>query len=456
MASRDGPAVHPKARGVADLSLVPPATDQLVTLGAGELARRIAAGEVSAVQACAAALDRIAAVEPLIHAFACLEPEGVMAAARRADEHQASGAPLGLLHGVPVSIKDWIEVEGLVCDAGFEGRQTFRPARDATVAARLKGAGAIVLGKTAVNDGQPFHPQPRNPHDLNRSPGASSSGEAALIAAFGSPLGLGSDSGGSIRIPAHHTGLAGLKPTHGRVPVTGHFPPIGALSDPRTVIGPLARRVEDLALALSIIAGPDGQDPAVALAPLGAVRDVAVRTARVAVVDFGERGLTEAARAALGAAAEALKAAGVDAREAELPILQESLEITEAYWTRLWSFSLHRWRPHRTSRLSADALEESIFRWERLQRRVEAFMQDYDAILCPTAAGPAPAIRPLTGADFLFTLPFSLTGQPAVAVPVGRSEEGLPLGVQVAARRWRDDVALAIAKVIEDQLRANR
>ncbi|MBV8682882.1 MAG: hypothetical protein JO111_08420, partial [Caulobacteraceae bacterium] len=368
------------------LRIAPPA-NELLTLGAADLARRIASREVAAVEACAAALERIEAVEPQIRAFACLEPERAMAAARRADEQQASGGPLGPLHGVPVSIKDWIEVEGLVCDAGFEARRDFRPKRDASVVARLKTAGAIVLGKTVANDGQPFHQQPRNPLDLERSPGASSSGEAALIAAFGSPLGLGSDSGGSIRLPAAYTGLAGLKPTYGRVPLTGHFPPIGALSDPRTVIGPLARKVEDLALALSVIAGPDGADPSAEPVPLGEIDAVDIRSLRIAVIDFGDTGLTAGTRSRLAAAAEALRTAGLDVRVAELPILQESLEITLSYWKRLWSLSLKDWRPHRASRLSADEIEETTFRWERLQRRVEKFMRDFDAILCPAAHG---------------------------------------------------------------------
>ncbi len=433
---------------------IAPSDNDLLTAGAAALARRIAAGEVSTQNVMSAHLARIAEVDPLIHAFVDFDADKALAAASAADAHQASGSVLGPLHGVPVSVKDWIEVEGFTCAAGIEQRRGFRPRRDATVAARLKAAGAIILGKTVTNDGGTLHPRPNNPHDLARSPGASSSGEAALVAALGSPLGLGSDSGGSIRFPAAWCGVAGLKPTSGRVPLTGHYPPIGAITDPRTVIGPIARRVEDLALAMRVIAGPDGMDPAATPVPLRDFRSVAVKGLKIAVADFaGIEGTRPDTLAAVKSAAARLEAAGCQVEIADAAwwadLLEESRLVTEGYWARPTSMSLKTWAPYGDTRLTGDEVGENLFRWERLQRQLAATMTGVDAILCPVSPTPAVAHRPLIGRDYLFTLPFSLTGQPVATVTAGWSG-ALPIGVQIVARKWADDVALALAAAIED------
>ena len=427
---------------------VPACDEALLREGATALARRIAGGEVSAREMAQAYLRRIEAVEPLIHVFADLEPDLVMEQARAADERQAAGETLGPLHGVPIPIKDWIEVEGWTCTAGFEERRGFRPRRDATAAARLRAAGAVILGKTVTNDGGTLYPRPCNPHDLDRSPGGSSGAEGAMLAAFASPLGLGSDSGGSIRLPAAWCGVMGLKPTTGRVPLTGHFPLIGALSDPRTAVGPMARRAEDLALSLRLISGPDDRDPSTVPAPLGEWRSVDIRGLRVGLTDLGGTDLTVEAWGALQAAGRRLETLGASVDNAELPILEESLAVTEAYWARPESMSHREWKPYRASTLTADAVEESLFRWERLQRRVELFMADWDVLLCPVVAGVAAEHRRMAAADYLYTLPFSLTGQPAATVPAGWADS-LPLGVQIVGRRWREDVVLAAAGALE-------
>jgi amidase len=263
-----------------------------------------------------------------------------------------------------------------------------------------------------------------------------------------SPLGLGSDSGGSIRLPAAWCGVLGLKPTSGRVPLTGHFPAIGHLSDPRTVIGPLARSVEDLALALSVISGPDGVDPSCHPVSLGDRSTVDVGALRIGVTDLGGQDLRPEAWAAVQGAGRRLAARGAVVDVVELPILKEALEITQAYWARPESMSHKEWRPWGPSTLSADAVEESLFRWERLQRRLEAVMRDWDVLLCPVTPGPAPPHRLLDAQDYLYTLPFSLTGQPAASVPAGWVGD-LPLGVQVVGRRWREDVVLAVAGALQ-------
>lgn len=425
----------------------------ILALSATALANAIAAGRLSAREVVSAHLARIEMVQDRINAFVVFDAGRVLEAADAADDRRRRGEALGPLHGVPVSIKDWIEAEDFFCTAGFEHRRGFRPKRDATVVARLKAAGAIILGKTVTGDGGALHERPNNPHDPTRSPGASSSGEAALVAAMGSPLGLGSDSGGSIRLPAAWCGVKGLKPSAGRLPLTGHYPPVGAISDPRTVIGPIARRVEDLDLALRVIGGPDGLDPAAAPVPLADYRDVAVAGLKVALADgAGIDGATPATLEALRAAARGLEAAGaiVEIADADwfAAMLEESLAISEDYWARPESISLRTWTPHARTRLTGDQIGEHLFRWERLQRQMLEVMGRYDAILTPVSAAPAPPHRALTGRDYLFCLPFSLTGQPVVTVTAGW-DGPLPIGIQIVARRWEDHLALALAAALE-------
>jgi amidase len=431
-------------------------SDELLRASATELVRMIRERAVSSREVAEAHVRRIAEVNGRVHAVVQSDAEAVMRAAGSADETLARGDDVGPLHGVPFTVKDWIETSDYVCAAGFAERRDFVPKRDATVVARMRAAGAILLGKTNVNDGSPVYERPANPHDLARSPGGSSSGEAAIIAAGGSPLGLGSDSGGSIRLPAAWCGVAGLKPTTGRVPNTGHFPRIGELSDTRTAIGPLARRVEDLALALRVVAGPDGRDPGVPPVPLAEASAVDVAGLRVAFYAEmpGASPASEVVRVTRAAAA-ALRDTGASVSEATPPRLDESKRITVAYWERTRSISHSEWRPYKQSTLSADDTEQSVFEWERFRASMLRFMADYDVIVCPAAADVAPPHREITGDDFVYTLPYSLTGYPVVVVPCGESG-GMPVGMQVVAAPWRDDVALAAAAAIERALGGGR
>jgi amidase len=419
------------------------------------MARAIRERQVSSRDIVDAHISRIEAVNARINAVAQLTVETARSRAAEADEALARGEVWGPLHGVPFTVKDWIETNDAICAANFEERRSYVPKHDATVVTRMRRAGGIMLGKTVDLRDNKVYGNVYNPHDVARTPGSSSSGEAAIIAAGGSPVGLGSDSGGSIRYPAHCCGVAGLKPTTGRVPLTGHFPRIGALSDPRTTIGPLARSVEDLALALEIIAGPDGVDPSVAPVPLDDWRNVEARGLRIATfTSFEGASCDEATERAVGDAARALESAGAVVEDAVPPRIEESLSITRRYWARPSSSTWNQWQTGgRTSTLSADEVERSIFEWERLQRAFAGFMQQYDAIVCP--ASPTAAISHAddnTDEVFVYMVPFSLTGQPAVVVRAGTSNDGLPIGVQIIARKWRDDVALALAGVVEEAL----
>ena len=426
--------------------------DELTTRSATALAAAIRRREVSSTDVVRAHLERIAAVNPRLDAVVQISP-GALDDAGSADAALARGDALGPLHGVPYTVKDWIETAGLVCAAGREARRAFVPRRDATVVARLRAAGAILLGKTKPGATADVHPVAKNPYDVARSPGASSGGEAAIVAACGSPLGIGSDSGGSIRWPAHCCGVAGLKPTNGLVPNTGHVPPIAALADPRTAIGALARCVDDLALALPIVAGVDWRDAGVVPMPLGDSTRVDVGALRVAHFDaFAGASPTDAVVTTVANAVAALADVGAPARAATPPRIDESLAITRAYWARPESISWKTWQPWGASRLSADAVERSLFEWDRLRRAFLEFMEDVDVLVCPAAGAAAPRLGEYSDADFIYTLPFSLTGYPCVVVCAGSTADGLPLGVQIVARPWCDHVALAAARVVERAL----
>lgn len=375
------------------------------------------------------------------------DAETAFEAARAADRAAGAGKPLGPLHRVPFTVKDWIETARLPCAAGFEERREFVPRADATAVARMRAAGAILLGKTNVQESNPVYGKTLNPYALDRTPRMSTSGEAALIAAGGSPVGIGSDSGGSLRFPAHCCGLATLKPSAGRVPLTGHFPRISALVDPRTQIGPLSRHVEDLELVLGIIAGEDGHDPSVAPVPLRPAADVALGGLRAAwFVGMPGAEPDLATRAAVLRAVDVLAGVGVAFEEACPPAIADSLPLTQQYWARVRSMSWSRWIPdgERDPELDVD---RSLFEWDRFRREMWAFMAHYDLLICPVAERPAGPHGSVGAQEFIYTLPFSLTGWPVATLRAGTSPEGLPIGIQIAARpgattlpsppRWR-------------------
>lgn len=263
-----------------------PSTD-LVRLTATEAAERVRQGSVSALDLVNACLARIEQVNPRLNAVVSMRADEARRDAERADAARAAGAPLGPLHGVPMTIKDSFDTAGLRSTYGTTGRASYVPDRDATVVARLKTAGAILLGKTNTPEFTwSFETENRvfgrtnNPWDSALSPGGSSGGSAAIVAAQGSPFDIGTDTGGSIRVPAHFCGVAGLKPTAGRVSRAGHaVGPEGYLQS-LTQVGPIARSVADLALIYDLIAGPDGADPFVVDVPRPDFRSVPLRGLR--------------------------------------------------------------------------------------------------------------------------------------------------------------------------------
>jgi amidase len=377
-----------------------------------------------------AALARLDAVEDLGAVVARDDITALVAA----NELDASPSP-GALPGRPITIKDWIDVAGLPCEGESPEPTGRRPTRDATAVARLRAAGAIVVAKSQPQAHHPQHGQCHNPVDHARSPGGSSSGEAALIGAGASTLGLGSDSGGSIRLPAAWCGVFGFKPSYGLVPATGHYPRVWGRHDGRSVIGPLTRRVDDLVTVIGLIAGPDGVDPDCVPVPRGDPDAVESSGLRVAVVD--EQGSWRPAASTSAAVARAVSAlerrGAVVAPSDALPThLDEAYDITDRYWRR--------------RSLTGSEVDQQLRDWDRLSGRLTRAAASFDLVVGPVVRDVAPIARPMVGEDFGFTVAWSLTGWPAVSVPAGLDDAtGLPLAVQVAAPRWHDHVVLAAA-----------
>ena len=423
-----------------------PPLDELIYTSTTELAAAIRAKHVSSEDVVHAYLRRIEAVNPRLNAIVQVAVDVARAQARAADAALARGEITGPLHGVPFTVKDVCETAGIISAAGLAARVHFVPDKDAVVVARMKAAGAILLGKTNCPPGgsggvtaNPVYGRTSNPYDVSRTPGGSSGGEAAAIAAGASPLGIGSDSGGSLRVPAHFCGIATLKPTSGRIPNTGTFNHPGGLSDYRTQIGPLARYVKDLALALPILVGEDGCDAGVIPMPLGTLASVRLTGLRMAVyTDDGEVPPTPDIIATVRAGARALAEAGLRIDEARPACLADARPLTERYWGR--------------SQLSGAEIVHLFRDWDRFRSAMLAFVTKYDVILCPADARPAPRHGEQTAGLFNYTLPFSLTGWPCVVVRAGTSPEGLPIGVQIVARPWREEVALGVAQYIETAL----
>ena len=440
------------------------------------MARAIAAREVSSLEVIDACLGRIEAVNPRINAVVRLAADA-RDRARASDAALARGEATGPLHGVPFTIKDSMDTAGVVTTAGTIGWRERIPDRDATVVARLRAAGGILVGKTntpeftwANETDNEVYGRTSNPYDLDRSPGGSSGGSASIVAAGGSPFDLGSDSGNSIRQPAHLCGVAGIKPTSGRVPRTGHWPGPGGLFESFTQLGPIARRVEDLELVLPIIAGPDGEDPHVAPVPLGDPARVDVGRLRVAW--FGDNGIRTPTPETLDAVARAVASIATTGAAVEEHLPPDIVDARPAWeaviradgFAWLWrlieaagtpghgSYDRFGWVTARPGEpIGGDALTAAIERADAVRGRLLRWMGPFDLLVSPVL--PQPAVRhgesrtPIYGDTYSEI--HNLTGWPAAVVRAGTSPEGLPIGVQLVAKPWREDVVLAAARVVE-------
>jgi amidase len=452
---------------------------ELIFASATEQAKAIREKRVLSEELVRACLQRIAEVNPKLNAVVQLPTATALAQAREADKALAHGEIRGPLHGVPFTLKDAIETEGVISTGGTLGRASYVPKEDATVVKRLRAAGGILLGKTncpefgwAWESDNLIYGRTNNPYDLSLSPGGSSGGESAIIAAGGSPLGLGSDAGGSVRFPAHCTGITAIKPTSGRVPRTGHFPGPGGLLDALWQIGPLARFVVDLNMVLPIIAGVDWRDPAIVPMPLGDATKVHPKALRVAFhTDNGIETPDRETVQTVENAARALEAGVAAVEEVRPPGIEQTYEIYLGLFTADGGAGLeellemagtkkvHPLMQRVLELQHAHAKSMALFgalmgQWDAFRRSLLSFMEQFDVMVCPVCSFPGMVHGSTYDRlpAFSYTMTYNLTGWPAAVVRAGTSANGVPIGVQIVARPWREDVALAVAAMIEKAL----
>ena len=463
----------------------------LTFLSAGEMAGQIRQRKISPVELVEAHLAKIDRLNPRLNAFVQVDAERARSAARDAETAVSRGASLGPLHGVPLSIKSSISVTGLRCEAGTRLRAGFAATQDAPLVQRLRAAGAIVLGVTntpellmAWETDNLIYGRTNNPWDLDRTPGGSSGGEAAAIASGMSAGGVGSDGGGSIRVPAHFTGICGLKPTPGRIPTTGHFPVSAGPFASIGVVGPMARTVADLRLLFEAMQGPDDGDTCAAPVQLRWPSDDELKRLRIGYFeDDGRTPVTRETRAAVATAAEALRGAGFQVEAFRPQGLEQARQLWWKYFVVAGAMLLRpmfRGRESDLSPILRQFLEWSASKPEHTGRTLLdawisrdavraqflAQMRRYPILLCPAAA--VPAFRhgerswQIEGqtVDYLdawsYTEFFNLLGNPAVVVPVGSSPERLPIGVQIVGRPWEEEQVLSVAAALEKECGAWR
>lgn len=476
----------------------------LVFTPAHQLAQMIRDRAVSSLEVLDAHLAQIAFHNTKLSAICTLDEERARQRALFADEALARGENWGILHGVPVTIKDTLETAGLRTTAGYKPLKDYIPKLDATVVARLRAAGAIILGKTnpaqLASDWQGINglfERVNNPWNLNYTSGGSSSGSAAAVAAGLSPLDIGQDFGGSIRQPAHFCGVFGLKPTDRRVPTTGQIPEIPGM--PKCIrqmqtVGPLARSIQDLQLCFSLIAGADLRQPDIPPVPLDTPIPKPLGNLRIAWTDefsvfpvaseiklaiqsvaktlsdvvttveqwFGEFDFVAAWQISSAVAVyntiNSQSVTAADARKAMAFLFRESTQ-GDRELRQLSNFAKTVLSIFFNSSLKG--YFEALTERDQLIAQMDKELEQWDAWLCPVAMTPAFTHRasgkavevegrkvPYMMASGAYTEPFALTGHPVVVIPIGQTKNGLPIGMQIVGKRWREMELLAIAQEI--------
>lgn len=441
-------------------------------------------GAISPVELVESHLRQIESCNHEINAFVMVLAESALAEARCREAAIARGVPLGLLHGVPVTVKDSFDVAGLPTRAGSRLRSEHPAAEDATAVARLRSHGAILLGKTNTPELLASYEtdnfitgRTNNPCDLERTSGGSSGGEAAAIAAFCSPAGLGSDGGGSIRVPAHFCGIAGFKPTPGRIPGTGHFPSLGYPGGLVGTAGPMARSVKDLRLLFSVLAGYHPEDPFSSPVPL---RELSLAKVRIGVwQQFYTVPVDWLIRGAVGWAGMLFEMLGFHAE----PFEPKGLERAP----NLWAFLFSQW-PAATMRKFVEGRESEVH-WtlgeslggkdptaeevlinlaarDSMRASLIRQMENVSALLMPVCGITAFRHRErkwtIDGKEiglFQAMMPAVLAnvlGLPAVTVPIAMSEAGLPVGVQLIGRPYEDELLLELGVRLEERAEISR
>lgn len=445
---------------------------------AADLARHIQTRELPAAEVLDTYLARIERHNAALNAVVTLDAERARERAAAADQALARGESWGPLHGVPFTLKDCYATAGVRTTVGAREFEHYVPDRDSSVAARLRAAGGILIGKTNVppmltsmQTDNPIFGRTHNPWDLARTPGGSSGGSAAAVAAALTAFDVGSDMSGSIRIPAGFCGVFGFKPTSNRVPSTGHFPPPPGMPRLERIMasyGPLTRSLDDIALITRVLVGPDGQDPEIAPVPWREVQRREPRSLRIAYLpSFPGVPTARDVRDAAQRAADALASAGAQVEERNPGFSIEELN-------EVWRANLGLLMPlmQELSGMtlpgsSAGQQSASLVEFVRMSARRDALvvaadslLTQFDAFLSPACiavaspCGPPRTPIPVDGVpvesrfvDHYF-YPWNLTGLPALVLPACRSTDGLPIGVQLVAKRYGDEALLAVASAV--------
>ena len=448
-----------------------------------EIRELIRTKNISPPEVIAAYLERAAALQPKLNAFVHLDAAAAREQAQHAEQQVLRGDELRSLHGVPVTVKSCIDVAGWPCPAGSLLRKSYVASQDAVLVARLKAAGAIVLGNTntpeflmAYETDNRVSGKTSNPWDLSRSAGGSSGGEAAAIAAGCSMGGVGSDGGGSIRVPAHFCGICGLKPTPGRIPATGHFPAgVGAFAW-IGVVGPMARTIADVRALFEVMAGPDPGDALSAAVPIREVDDRQRKGLRVGILESDALGIADdETNAAVTKAANNLAAQGFAVEPLRLRGLDRAIEL---WWFFFGPAIAHLFRPsvagqedqlspifreylevaEAETKVTLDSLLAACAERDVLRAEILRQMRDVPILLSPVSSATAflhsegtwrPAAKECYRDTMRFSQWLNLAGLPGASVPVAVSAKGLPIGVQVIGRPHEEELVLAVAEQIE-------
>lgn len=460
--------------------------NELLSQSATALAALIRKGALSPVELLQACLDQIDQLNPKLNSIVTMAADA-MEKAKEAEAAVARGDILGPLHGVPMTIKDTIETGGLRTTSGSAMRADFIPHHDAPAVARLRAAGAVILGKTNCAEmamdytsDNPVFGRANNPYNPLLTTGGSSGGEGAAIAACMSPAGIGSDLAGSIRIPSHFCGIAGLKPTVGRVPGAGQFPPSTGPYSLGAAIGPMARSVSDLRLLYGVLADRGLSEHGTGRVAERSSHERSLRGLRIAYyTDDSTAPITEETRQAVESAAQALSEAGLLIEQARPP----GVELGHDLWLKLFSRAsvvqlrdvyngqeekggeFVRWRLTTADESPVPSLDDYIHSWlerDRLRATLVDWMKDTPLIIAPVGATPAYKHNSLkltvgthtlnTFRAFSYSQTFNVFDLPVVVVPAGRTAEGLPIGVQVIGRPFAEEDVLTAAAIIEEAL----
>lgn len=446
----------------------------LTRRSASALAAAIRDRQVSSTEVVTAHLEMIERLNPKINAIVTLDADSALNTAREVDRQltRTDGlAVLPPLFGVPITLKDCHATAGMRTTAGYAPLADYIPDEDGTVAARMRAAGAIIMGKTNVSElltfAQTFNDlfgRTNNPWNLERTPGGSKGGAGAAVASMMTPLDIGSDIGGSIRMPASLCGIFGLKPTERRVSNFGHIPDLPGR--PRTTrvmnsIGPMARSMDDLDLAFRILAGADGRDPEVPPVPVGEIPDVPLGSIRVAWADaFPGAPPAIAIQQAIRTFAGKLEGQ-VLALDQTLPDISFEEQLDVRFRLRAM-VGMSVWEQDDPVPTALDYLTTLDAR-DRFIRAWDAFLGEWDVLICPVmmlTAFPhcehgAPLLVDGVETDHslatcAYVRPFNLTGHPVVVIPIGLDGDGLPIGIQIVSPRWKDEYLLGVARSLAE------